>query len=59
MNEKLIAKLVITAAGLAVFMTGVRIESAMLRWIGILLVLVAFLLRFMGRRSSPASGGDQ
>lgn len=53
MNEKLIAKLAITVAGIAVFMTGVRIESALLRWIGIGLVTVAFLLRFIGGQAPP------
>jgi len=58
-NEKLIAKLVITAAGLAVFMTGVRADSALLRWIGIVLVFVAFLLRFIGRRNGATAAKDQ
>jgi hypothetical protein len=52
-SEQLIAKLVITAAGLAVFLSGVRIDSALLRWIGIALVAVAFLLRFLGPRTKP------
>jgi hypothetical protein len=51
MNEQLIAKLVIAGAGLAVFFTGVRTENDLLRWIGIGLVAVAFLLRFLKRRS--------
>lgn len=50
MNEKLIAKLVIAGAGIAVFLSGVRINSDLLRWIGTGLVAVAFLLRFLGRR---------
>lgn len=53
MNEKLIAKLAITVAGIAVFMTGTRIESGLLRWTGIGLVAVAFLLRFIGPKAPP------
>jgi hypothetical protein len=47
----LIAKLAIAGAGLAVFLTGVRLNNDLLRWIGIGLVAVAFLLRFLKRRS--------
>ncbi len=50
MNEKVIAKVVIAAAGLAVFLTGVRTDIDSVRWIGIGLVGVAFLLRFSSRR---------
>jgi hypothetical protein len=54
-NEKLIAKLLIAGAGIAVFLTGVRTDLAVVRWTGIALVTVAFLLRFLGRKRS---GGD-
>lgn len=50
MNERTTAKLVITVAGVAVFLTGVRLELEIVRWVGIGLVAVAFLLRFIGRR---------
>lgn len=50
MNEKLLAKLVITGAGIAVFLTGVRTEIPVIRWTGVALVGVAFLLRFIGRK---------
>lgn len=59
MNEKLIAKLVITVAGIAVFLTGVRADSSLLRWIGIGLVTVAFVLRFLGRRAGPEKPADK
>lgn len=49
MTERMTAKLVIAAAGMAVFLTGVRMELEIVRWIGIGLVVVAFLLRFIGR----------
>lgn len=50
MTEQTIAKIVIAGAGLAVFLTGVRTENDLLRWIGIALVAVAFFLRFLKRR---------
>jgi hypothetical protein len=49
MTERTIAKLVLALAGLAVFFTGVRMELEPLRYVGIGLVAVAFLLRFIGR----------
>ena len=52
MTERMTAKLVITAVGVAVFLTGVRLEIEAVRWIGIGLVLVAILLRFVGRRGA-------
>jgi len=49
-TERTIAKLVLAGAGLAVFFTGVRLDLEALRYVGIALVGVAFLLRFVGRR---------
>ncbi|MCC7001555.1 MAG: hypothetical protein IT357_05330 [Gemmatimonadaceae bacterium] len=49
MTERTIAKLVLALAGLAVFFTGVRMELEPLRYVGMGLVAVAFLLRFIGR----------
>ena len=49
MNERVIAKIVLAAAGLAVFLTGVRFQLGALRWTGIALVATAWLLRFVGR----------
>lgn len=57
MNEKLLAKLVITGAGIAVFLTGVRTEIPMIRWTGVALVAVAFMLRFVGKR--PTAGAPK
>lgn len=51
MTERTTAKLVIAVAGVAVFLTGVRLELEVVRWVGIGLVAVAFLLRFVGRKS--------
>lgn len=55
MTERLTAKLVIAAVGVAVFLTGVRLEIELMRWIGIGLVAVAFLLRFIQRRHTDAA----
>ena len=59
MNERMTAKLVIAAVGVAVFLTGARLGMQPVRWIGIALVAVAFLLRFIGSRptgTAPKSG---
>ncbi len=53
MTEQVVAKLLIAGAGIAVFLTGVRVNSDLMRWIGIGLVTVAFLMRFLGRRRGP------
>ncbi len=58
MNERTTAKLVIAVVGVAVFMTGVRLEMEVVRWLGIGLVAVAFLLRFIGRRNAPSAPDD-
>lgn len=42
-------KLSITVAGIALFLFGMRAGSQALRWTGIALVAVAWLLRFVGR----------
>ena len=49
-----IAKLALAAAGIVVFLIGFRTGQQELRWLGIGLVFVAVLLRFMGRRRPPA-----
>lgn len=47
-----IAKLALAVAGLLVFGYGVRVDLPAVRWVGVALVLVAVLLRFV--RSGPA-----
>lgn len=42
-----IAKVVLALAGLSVFLLGVQNGQDLLRWIGISLVVVAWLLRFI------------
>ncbi len=49
-----VAKLVLTVAGVLVFFSGTRTDFAWLRWSGIALVAIAFLLRFY-RPSRPLS----
>lgn len=49
------AKLVLVLTGVGVFFTGTRFELPWLRWAGIVLVAIAWLLRFY----RPVSrGGD-
>ena len=52
LNPVLVARLALSVAGLLVFGYGVRADLPTVRWIGIALVLVAVLLRFV--RSGPA-----
>ena len=42
-----IAKIALALVGVAVFLAGVRLESEPLRWTGIALAAVAWLLRFV------------
>ncbi len=42
-----IAKVVLAVAGLVVFLLGIQSGQDLLRWIGISLVVVAWLLRFI------------
>lgn len=48
-----IAKVVLALAGLAVFLLGVQNGQDLLRWIGISLVVVAWLLRFIKPKTPP------
>lgn len=45
-------KLALAAAGVALFGAGIRFDEPRLRWAGLALVAVAWLLRFSGPRSS-------
>lgn len=42
-------KVVLALAGIAVFLVGIRSGQDIVRWMGIALVVVAWLLRFLGR----------
>ena len=48
-----VAKLVLAGVGLLVFLAGTRVDFPWLRWSGIALVAIAWLLRFY-RPSRPA-----
>jgi hypothetical protein len=47
-------KLLLMAAGIAVWATGVRMEERTLQWVGLAALVLAFLLRFT-RRSEGKS----
>lgn len=46
------AKIAIALIGLFLFGAGVRLERLELRWTGLAFVVVAWILRFAGRRDS-------
>ena len=46
MKPLLIAKLALALAGIATWGLGARVDNAMMRWTGIGLLALAFLLRF-------------
>ena len=48
------AKLALAGVGILVFAYGARVDDARVRWVGIALLAVAFLLRFL-RRGRGAS----
>jgi hypothetical protein len=50
-------KLALVVIGLIVWFQGYRTDESWLRVTGIIVLLVAFLLRFVGRRR-PAAGED-
>lgn len=58
MNPLSVAKLVLAAAGIAVFFLGMRIGVGALRWTGIALVAAAWLLRFASRRTPDDERGS-
>ena len=46
MDRITVAKIALALAGVGMFAYGIRSEDSLVRWIGIALVVVAFLLRF-------------
>ena len=48
------AKLVLAGIGVLVWAHGARIEDAGVRWAGIALLAIAFLLRFLRRREGAS-----
>lgn len=59
MKPIVIAKYVVAAAGIVVFGAGMRTESEGLRWTGIAIVAVAWLLRFVKDAAPPPTGSDE
>jgi hypothetical protein len=57
MPALVLAKVVLAIVGVLFFLSGVRTDTEWLRWIGIALLAVGFLLRFV-RRTSPGSGSQ-
>jgi hypothetical protein len=50
-----VLKVACALAGLAIFAYGVRSEDNVVRWVGIVFVIVAFLLRFLKKRAPDES----
>ena len=50
-----VAKVVLAVAGLVCFLLGIRFGQDVLRWTGIALVAVAWLLRFVARPDASSS----
>lgn len=50
MDRLTLAKVALVIVGVGVFAFGVRSEETVIRWVGIGLVIVAFLLRFVKKR---------
>jgi uncharacterized membrane protein len=48
-----VAKITFAIVGIAVFGAGIRLDNDWVRWAGIALVAVAWVLRFSGRRDQP------
>ena len=50
MDRVTIAKVACALVGLAIFAYGIRTDNNVVRWVGIGLVIVAFLLRFVRKK---------
>jgi predicted membrane protein len=53
MSRLVQAKLALVVMGLIIWAWGYRVDDSFLRIAGIVLLLIAFLLRFIGRRPRP------
>ena len=51
MDRVTVAKIACALAGVAIFAFGVRNEDPVFRWVGIAFVVIAFLLRFVKKRT--------
>jgi hypothetical protein len=60
MNTLVRVKLALVVIALIIWIWGYRVDDSFLRVAGIAVLLIAFLLRFVGRRPrSSASGNDE
>jgi hypothetical protein len=50
MDRVTVTKVACALAGVGIFAYGVRNDDTIVRWVGIALVVVAFLLRFVKKR---------
>ena len=50
MERVTVLKIACALAGVGIFAYGVRAEDAIIRWVGIGFVILAFLLRFVKKR---------
>jgi Na+(H+)/acetate symporter ActP len=55
MDRVTVAKIACALAGVGIFAWGVRAEEAIIRWVGIAFVVVAFVLRFVKKRNTEES----
>lgn len=55
MERVMVLKIACALAGVGIFAYGVRSEDTVVRWVGIALVIVAFLLRFLKKREPDES----
>jgi uncharacterized membrane protein len=55
MERVMVLKIACALAGVGIFAYGVRSEDRVVRWVGIALVIVAFLLRFLKKREPDES----
>lgn len=55
-SPMLVAKLALVAGGIAIFAAGIRVDNIWIRWAGIGLVAIAWVLRF-AKRPRPADEG--
>ena len=59
MNTMVQAKLALVVIGLIIWFQGYRTDESWLRVTGIIVLLVAFLLRFVGRRRRARGDDDK
>jgi len=54
-----IAKLALALAGIVVFLLGIRFGNDVIRWTGVALVVVAWLLRFVDKVRPPNNSSEE